>query len=160
MEEEEGGEILKGEVKIKSSGEEFFEFFWKQTYKLPKINPQRIRSIQLLEGHWGKQGAVLLFRTIRPSGELRSSRRVIEVLNYKKKIAVVNAVAGNLLNEYKYLKIIQHDVPKNEVKYMIEFEKLNDEVPDPIILMEGIIETTKLVDEYLMKNKCESTIYK
>lgn len=62
---------LVTQMKIKSSGDLFYELFSHKSNDLSKISPQHVTKCELLDGKWGTHGSIVLFNYI--DGKLLSS---------------------------------------------------------------------------------------
>ena len=52
-------EKVEAEVEIKASANRFHEVNSKRIAEVPKLSPNFIQSVDLLEGEWGKEGSVM-----------------------------------------------------------------------------------------------------
>lgn len=52
---------LETDVEIRASPKQFHDVFWSRPHHISNVTPGKIGSVQLLDGEWGKVGAVLLW---------------------------------------------------------------------------------------------------
>lgn len=61
-------------------------------------------------------------------------------------------IEGDLLQEYKNFKIVVQATPKGEgslVHWIMEYEKLKEDVPEPNTLLQFAVELSKDIDTHL-----------
>lgn len=79
----------------------------------------------------------------------------IEVADDENKQVSYSVIDGELVSFYKPFKATLQVVPKGEgglVKWCLQYEKVNEEVPQPDILKETAAKTFKGLDAYLVQN--------
>ncbi|MBA0572503.1 hypothetical protein Golob_002839 [Gossypium lobatum] len=123
---------MECQVKIKSSADKFFEAYQTKAQLMPKLANQVDRDVKLVEGSgWDSEGSV----------------------DDKDRTIVYKLVEGEIMKAFKSWKSIFNVMPMREgssVKWTTEFEKQNDDVPDPVRYGEFLTTWTKNVDTYLL----------
>ncbi|KAF7808725.1 MLP-like protein 31 [Senna tora] len=144
---------LEADIELKASALSFLEIFSTKPYEIANIDPSFIQSVQILSGQWGVIGFVVLVNYTL-DGKASVAKMEVEDLNLIDISITFNVVEGDLLEEYKSIKFIIKVTPKilqlgSEVHWTIQYEKLNDQIPDPNLLMQDIIEMSKMIDASL-----------
>ncbi|KAM7485731.1 hypothetical protein LguiA_001740 [Lonicera macranthoides] len=85
-------------VKIKSSGEIFFDAFGSKQGLLPKICPNIIPRIDLLESEWGTLGCTILVH-YHMGGKAMISRETIVAVDAEKKSISYKLLEENFVDE-------------------------------------------------------------
>ncbi|GLT78419.1 hypothetical protein SLA2020_499560 [Shorea laevis] len=128
---------LKYDVEYKTPADKVYEF-WSCNFKdIPKACSKIIHSIELVQD--GKTG---------------TCEEIVEAMDCKKKYMSLKVIGGNLLDHYRSIKFILEQVtPKGDgastVCWTMEYEKLNENVPDPIELRDAGVNTNKAIAAYL-----------
>ena len=55
---------LEGQTEVKCKADKFFEIFTSKSYLFPKICPEKIKSVQVLEGDWATIGSVKVWNYV------------------------------------------------------------------------------------------------
>lgn len=82
------------------------------------------------------------------------SKEKIDEADEEKKILVYSVIDSELANVYKNFKAFLQIIPKDEgglVKWSAEFEKVNEQVPDPTHIKDFAVRTFHGLDDYLAK---------
>lgn len=82
------------------------------------------------------------------------SKEKIDAADEASKSVSYTVIDGDLSNFYKHFKASFQVVPKGDgslVKWLVEFEKANEEVPDPNLIQEIAVKTFNDLDAYLLK---------
>ncbi|MBA0818016.1 hypothetical protein Gohar_019505 [Gossypium harknessii] len=122
---------MECQVEIKSSADKFFEAYQTKAQLMPKMANLVVRDVKLVEGSgWDSEGSV----------------------DDKDRTILYKLVEGEIMKAFKSWKSIFNVMPMGEgssVKWTTEFEKQNDDVPDPVRYGEFLTTWTKNVDTYL-----------
>lgn len=81
-------------------------------------------------------------------------KEIFEKVDEKSKTMVYKLEEGDLLNSYNSWRNIITITPVAEgsmVKWTMEFEKQNENIPDPVGYADSLIVLTKTIDAYLLK---------
>ncbi|MBA0782017.1 hypothetical protein Gotri_002889 [Gossypium trilobum] len=121
---------------------------------MPKMANQVVRDVKLVEGSgWDSEGSVRQ-RFLLPEVSLSTQlRKTMEKLDDKDSTILNKLVEGEIMKAFKSWKSIFNVMPMGEgslVKWTTEFEKQNDDVPDPVRYGEFLTTWAKNVDIYLL----------
>ncbi|MBA0572501.1 hypothetical protein Golob_002838 [Gossypium lobatum] len=123
---------MECQLEIKSSADKFFDAYKTKAQLMPKMANQVVRDVKLVEGNgWDSEGSV----------------------NDKDRTLVYKLVEGEIMKAFKSWNSILNVMPMGEgslVKWTMEFEKQNDDVPDPVKYGEFLTTWAKNVDTYLL----------
>jgi hypothetical protein len=87
-------------------------------------------------------------------GNALSLKETVEAIDEENKSITYNIVDGEVLKHYKSLKCSVQVSAKDEgslVKWIIEYEKLNENIPAPDAYQELAIKVTKDVEAHLLE---------
>ncbi|KAG8382751.1 hypothetical protein BUALT_Bualt05G0109900 [Buddleja alternifolia] len=148
---------LKGkltvEKEIKCHGDVFPDLFRHNPHHLANIIPNHIQSCDLLEGEFGDLGSVSLWK-YTDEGKEKYIKTVIEAIDEEKKLVKFKAAEGDVLQIYKeYTTTIHVDINGDDhlVTWTIAYEKLREDSPDPISLLNLAINMTKEIEAHHAK---------
>lgn len=85
---------------------------------------------------------------------MKSAKEKIEELDESKKKVAYSVIDGDMMKYYKIFKATLEVIPEGEgsiVKWMCEYEKASDEVPDPSIIRDFAAKNFQEIDAYLLK---------
>ncbi|MGD7433561.1 MLP family protein, partial [Ralstonia pseudosolanacearum] len=88
-------------------------------------------------------------------GKERVAKEVLEAIDEKKKSVTFKVIQGDLMEQFKVMKLIVHvdtNGEDNLVTWTLEYEKLNEAVPDPHTLMEFCLHVTKDIETHRLTN--------
>ncbi|KAK7844880.1 MLP-like protein 43 [Quercus suber] len=144
-------EKIEAEVEIKASAKRFHETNSKRIAEVPKLSPNFVQSVDLLEGEWGKEGSVMCWYFVF-DGKAVMSKEVIETIDDKNYLATYKVIGGILKEMYKSFKFTIQVIPKGEesmVHWTLEYEKLNADDPDASSMLQYLLRQSKEVDAHL-----------
>ncbi|GMJ04448.1 MLP-like protein 31 [Hibiscus trionum] len=140
------------QLTIKSSADKFYDAFRTKAQLTPKMSNGLIADIRLLQGDWNSVGAVRLW-SYDFEGKSYMIKEMLENVDDSNKTMVYKLVEGDLLNYYKSWRTILNITPAGDgslVKWTVEFEKQNDDIPDPIKNADYLITLAANIDAYLL----------
>ncbi|KAK1296867.1 hypothetical protein QJS10_CPB15g01825 [Acorus calamus] len=146
---------LELEVEAKSSAEKYWKAIRDSSVLFPKIFPEQFKSIEIIEGDGQSIGSIRLVKFTEGSPIVTFAKEKIEVSDEENKLVSYSVIDGELTTFFKTFKASLQVIPKGEgalVKWLIEYEKASEEVPEPNILQETAKKTFTDLDEYLVKN--------
>ncbi|KAL0358447.1 UNVERIFIED_CONTAM: Kirola [Sesamum angustifolium] len=88
-------------------------------------------------------------------GEQKIGKEIVEAIDEEQKSITLKIIEGHLLDHFKTLKIGIHVDTKAEphlVTWVLEYEKLHDEVEDPVSFLALLIKLGKDIETYHLKN--------
>ena len=145
---------LEAEVEIKSHADKFWGGIRDSGTLFPKIFPEQYKSIEIIEGDGKGVGSIRLIKFTEGIPLVTFSKEKIEIADDANKIVSYSVIDGDLASFYKNFKASLQVIPKGDgglVKWSLEFEKANEEVPDPNLVLEFAVKTFKDLDAYLLK---------
>ncbi|KAF5180305.1 Mlp-like protein [Thalictrum thalictroides] len=143
------------EIEVKSPVETFWGGLKDSTTIFPKIFPQRIKNIEIIEGDGTSVGTVRLLTYVEGTPFVTFAKEKVELIDDEKKTLGYSVIEGELTTLFKTLKVNLQIVPKGEdegslVKWCMEFEKENQDVTiDPHHLKENATKAYTGLDAYL-----------
>ncbi|KAK4371166.1 hypothetical protein RND71_010641 [Anisodus tanguticus] len=151
---------LVSEINIKSCGDVFHEIFRYRPHHISSMSPDKVQNVEVHEGEWGTVGSVIFWNFIH-DGKEKVAKEVIEEIDEEKKLVKFKVIGGDILEAYKSFYFTVHVETKGEdnlVTWILEYEKLNPDVPDPHTLMEFCLNVTKDIETHHLTGKLVSEI--
>ncbi|CAA3000339.1 MLP 34 [Olea europaea subsp. europaea] len=139
---------LEATAEIQSSADKFYGFFKNRMSDLVNIFPAGFKSAQVIEGHEGSVGAVLLYNFVA-GGITQTVTLRTEAINDEQRTVTYKPLEGDVLKLYPSYQFTIA-VSDGSVKWTIEYEKALPVVPPPEIYMVLALGCTKAVDAYLL----------
>lgn len=143
---------LELQIEIKSSPERVFDVYKNKTSLMPKISPDKLQSIQVLEGDGKSVGSIRLWTYVM--GTPVAAKDKIDAIDMGNKTITFELIGGEVTNYFKSFKATlkataQGDI--NMVKWTLEYEKASEDVPTPHSHLDFLISCSRDVDAYLIK---------
>ncbi|KAG2708404.1 hypothetical protein I3760_05G191800 [Carya illinoinensis] len=107
-----------------------------------------MQKVDLVEGNWEEVGAV--------QGKTVISQEIYENRDDEKLSVTFKVIGGLLVEAYKSFKFVFQAIPKKEgcvVRWTVEYEKLNAEIPDPKQMLQFAADLMKEIDDNLIMIK-------
>ncbi|KAI3696290.1 hypothetical protein L1987_79302 [Smallanthus sonchifolius] len=123
-------------------------------YRLPElviIAPDYIKSREWQQGVSGTVGSIISWNYAL-GGKKQAAKESIEALDEKKKWITFNLLEGDLLKTYKSYKTQLHvdgTGDNSTVTWTVEYERMNENVPDPDSVIELLQKIIKYVETHL-----------
>ncbi|CAE5963729.1 unnamed protein product [Arabidopsis arenosa] len=163
---------LEALVEIKSSAGKFHHMVSGKPHHITKAAPGHIQGCELHEGEWGKVGTVVIWNYFhgkiesnditnsRIDGEAKVAKERIEALEPEKNLITFRVLEGDMTKEYKSITFTIQVTPKQGgpgsiVHWLLEYEKISEEVAHPETLLQFCVEMSKGIDEYLLTEEVE-----
>ncbi|GFY96382.1 hypothetical protein Acr_11g0006880 [Actinidia rufa] len=143
---------LEHQIEIKSSPAWFFDIYKNKTYLMPKISPDNIQSIQVLEGDGRSVGSVRMWTYILGSPVMAKDK--IDAVDEENRSITFDLIGGEVTNYYKSFKATLQATSKdgtNLAKWTLEYEKANEHVPTPHSHIDFLATLGREIDSYLLK---------
>ncbi|KAJ6429881.1 hypothetical protein OIU84_021316 [Salix udensis] len=83
---------LEVQTEIKSSADQFYEIFRSKQYLMPKICPEYIKGVQVVQGDWEAVGSIKLWTYVAGSSEI--VKDTVEAIDDKTKSITYNILEG------------------------------------------------------------------
>ncbi|CAI0448739.1 unnamed protein product [Linum tenue] len=121
---------LEAYVGIRVAADLFHDIFSGRPHHISDMAPEKIKACAVHEGDWGKPGTVINW----------------------------DYCHGDLMKEYKNFKLVVQATPQSGgewslVHWTLEYEKLNEEIPEPFSLLQFVVHTSKDIDDHHTKKK-------
>ncbi|XP_051149284.1 MLP-like protein 34 [Andrographis paniculata] len=142
---------LSATIEIKSNGDLFHDLWRHNPHQVSGITPDKIQSCDLHDGDWGTHGSTIFWK-YKHDGKEKVAKEIVEV-DEEKKCVTMKVVEGDLLDLYKtFTAHVRVDTGNGASSHFVtwefEYEKLNDDVEDPISLLQLLIQMTKEIDSH------------
>ncbi|KAK2635472.1 hypothetical protein Ddye_030264 [Dipteronia dyeriana] len=142
---------LEADIEIKASAEKYFNIFKSQCQHLPNISSSNLQGVDLHEGDWDTHGSVKLWK-YTVEGREESYKEKIEIDDENLAVTLVG-LEGDVFKNYKSWKATFQATPKGEgnsvIKHILEYEKLNQDVPVPNPYLDFIVRISKDIASHL-----------
>ncbi|KAF7808721.1 MLP-like protein 31 [Senna tora] len=145
---------LEADLELKTSAVKFLEIFALKVYELSTFSPNIIQNIDILSGEWGTPGFVILVNYTLVDGKAQVAKEVVESIDLIDLSITFKVVEGDLLEEYNSFKFILKVSPTiigggSVVHWTFEYEKPNEDTPNPNSLMEEVLQVSKDIDAFV-----------
>ncbi|KAF7827662.1 MLP-like protein 43 [Senna tora] len=148
---------LEIEIEVKAPSGKFFHFFTKELHQVQHITDS-IHGAEFHEGdEWHTIGSVKSW-TYTVDGKVLKCKEKIEAYDEEKKLLTFDLFEGDVTEHYKSFKITLKVNEKEDnnnngaiAKWIIEYEKVNEGIPDPKGYLEYVTNVTKDADAHLLK---------
>ncbi|XP_022882075.1 kirola-like [Olea europaea var. sylvestris] len=141
---------LVSQIDIKSDGNLFYQIFRERPYDTSVTSPGMIHRVDLHCGEWGTVGSVTLWKFILDGNE-RVSKEMIEAIDDERKTVTYKVIEGDLAELYKtfkYIIIVDSNGDRSLITWTLEYEKKNENVPDPNTMMALCLALTKDIETH------------
>ncbi|KAF7827620.1 MLP-like protein 28 [Senna tora] len=141
---------IEVDVHINAFADKFHEIFSSKPHEVPKISPNNIKNT-IVEGEWGKVGSIVVIHYVH-EGKNCVDKDVIEAIDPAKNLFTLRVLEGDLLNDYKSVKVTFQATPKDKgslVHVTVEYEKLKGHTPDLHSIADLAVEVSKDIDAHL-----------
>ncbi|KAM7484661.1 hypothetical protein LguiA_000670 [Lonicera macranthoides] len=141
-------------IEIKSDGDVFHEIFRYRPHHISNMSPGKIKGVDLHEGEWGTVGSVICWKYVH-DGKENVAKDIIEAVDEEKRSVTFKVIEGDVMELYKTFKATVHVDTKGEnnlVTWTFDYEKMNEDVPDPNTLIEFCLNLTKDIETHHLQN--------
>ncbi|GJR74166.1 Bet v I domain-containing protein [Tanacetum coccineum] len=107
-------------------------------YNVAAIAPDKVQGCDLISGEWGAPGSVISWRFFH-DGKVHTAKGIIEEVDDENHKIVFKVIEGEILQAYKTFIItfhIEEMGDKQLIIWTIDFEKVNEGIPDPTIYLD------------------------
>ncbi|KAI3977012.1 hypothetical protein MKX01_008870 [Papaver californicum] len=143
------------ETEIKCSADKYFSMFSHNVTQLPKFLPNIYKSVEVIEGDETSVGSITLWKYNAGGKEMGAKDR-LKMFDKEKRSLTYELLDGELKNYYKALTAKLNVVPKQGaagiaslVTWSLEFEKVNEDIPDPTAYIDALKRATKELSSQL-----------
>ncbi|KAJ8550925.1 hypothetical protein K7X08_000295 [Anisodus acutangulus] len=141
---------LISQTEIKGCKDLFHEMFRHKPHHLPNATPNIIQAVNLHEGNWGTVGSVFNLNYTM-EGQEEVVKVVVEDIDEVKRLVTFKAFEGHVIELYNAFKAtvhIENDGENNLVLWTVEYEKQNEDVPEPFSYLQLFLNMTKDIDAH------------
>ncbi|KAG4947758.1 hypothetical protein AAZX31_15G256000 [Glycine max] len=145
---------VEANVHIKASADQFHNVLCNRTHHIANIFPGKVQSVEIHKGEWGTEGSVISWNYLH-EGKVCVAKEMVEGIDMKNNKMTFKVIEGDLLGHYKSFKFLLQVTPKEKgsvVNWVLEYEKQNDNTPDPYTLLELTVEMSKEIGAYLSQD--------
>ncbi|KAG9142300.1 hypothetical protein Leryth_007723 [Lithospermum erythrorhizon] len=145
---------LEIQAKIKSSPRKIFYIYKNKGSLMPKIVPNKVQMVKVIEGDGTCVGSIRLW-TYNMEVFLVVAKDRIEAVDEENQRITFEVIGGEVTNYFKSFKATlqtKFEHPGNFIKWTLEYEKVDENVPTPHNHLEFLVELAKDVDSYLLRN--------
>ncbi|KAJ0038686.1 hypothetical protein Pint_22294 [Pistacia integerrima] len=144
---------LEVDLEIQAPAEKYYHIFKIQSHHLPNIASNNVKGVDLHEGDWDKEGSIKTWK-YTVEGRDETYKEKIEVDDQKKSVTLVG-LDGDVFKNYKNWKATFQATPEDEkscvVKHILQYEKLNENVPEPHAYLDFMVKVTQDIAAHLVK---------
>ncbi|XP_031122042.1 kirola-like [Ipomoea triloba] len=140
---------LLGQIEISFHGDLFHEILGARPHHLPSMSS----VVHEVDGQWGTQGCTTIYKYTQ-GGKTETAETVMDTIDNEKKIVKYRVVKGDILNSYKSFIAtceVETNGDDNFVTWTIVYEKLKEEIPEPLTYIEYFLKLTKELDDHHAK---------
>ncbi|KAG5581294.1 hypothetical protein H5410_051921 [Solanum commersonii] len=131
---------LIAQIEMKCAGDLLHEHFKSNPHQTATMSPDRVTNFTLHDGQLGKTNSVISWKYIL-GGKERHAKQVFHIDDAEKSITY-NFIEGDM-NELYNSMTLTLTLKNNWITWTIMYEKLNENIPEPLDFMEFIIGLTK-----------------
>ncbi|XP_021911712.1 MLP-like protein 43 [Carica papaya] len=146
---------LEAHLEIKASAEKFHEIFTHRPHHISNVSTDKIHGCDLHEGDWGTVGSIVYWNYFH-DGKKKVAKEIVEAIDVDKNLIKFKVIEGDLMEEYKSFSFTIQVTPKENgegstVHWLLEYEKISDEVAHPETLLDFCIDVSKELDAHLIE---------
>ncbi|GAA0187049.1 hypothetical protein LIER_34337 [Lithospermum erythrorhizon] len=108
-----------------------------------KLTPG-VQGCDLIDGQWGNVGSVICW-TFTNDGKRCTTREIITAIDETKKLIEYKVIGGELMDAFKSV-LITFQSTNNSATWTIEYEKINECIPNPTSFLEFLVKAIKDID--------------
>ncbi|XP_042478131.1 MLP-like protein 43 [Macadamia integrifolia] len=145
---------LAVEIEVKSSAKEYFHGWVNHGSLFSKALPDGLHKSEVHEGDGKSLGSINSYYYILDGSTFASAKAKIVAIDEEHKSITLNAYDGHVGGLYSKYKVNTQVFTKNGkyfVKCTIDYEKLSEEVPEPINYLDLKTRFCKGLDAHLLK---------
>ncbi|MED6146000.1 hypothetical protein PIB30_030459 [Stylosanthes scabra] len=146
---------LSIEIPIHAPAGKFFHLMGRQLHHVQNVC-ERVHGAKLHEGDdWHSVGGSVKHWTYVIDGKVVTCKESIDSIDEQNNSVTYNLYDGDISQSYKVFKlsfqVTDRDNGGANVKWTVEYEKINDDVEAPYGYMEYLDKCTKEMDSHLVK---------
>ncbi|XP_073023425.1 MLP-like protein 28 [Primulina eburnea] len=144
---------LSAQIEYKSGGDVFHEVFRYMPHEISNMSPEIIQGCGLHQGELGTAGSVLLWNYTH-DGKKKVAKEIVDSIDEEKRSVRFKMIEGDLLELYKTFYATFHVETHGDidlVTWTLEYEKLKEDVEDPLTLLGLCIKLTGDIESHHLK---------
>ncbi|OVA01727.1 Bet v I domain [Macleaya cordata] len=146
------------ETEVKCSADQFYDLYKNNSTQLFMIFPQSYKAVQVLEGDGKSVGSVRLWKCeLGRPGNIVMAKDKVKAVDDESRSLTLSVIEGDLLSLYRNFEAKLTVTPKDGdkrsclVKWAVEFEKENENDPNPDAYLEFAAAISKELGPHLIK---------
>ncbi|XP_019160364.1 PREDICTED: kirola-like [Ipomoea nil] len=142
---------LIGQVEISFHGDLYHDIIGARPHHLPSMTS----GVHAVDGQWGTVGYTTIFKYTQ-DGKTEIAEKVIDAIDDEKKMVKYRVTKGDPLKSYKsFILTCQVDSNGDDhfVSWTIDYEKLKEEIPEPLTYLDFLLKMTKEMEDHHAKLK-------
>ncbi|XP_021723647.1 MLP-like protein 34 [Chenopodium quinoa] len=146
---------FEGEVEVREgAGDAFHDMYKSRPHHIKHAASNFVQSCDLHHGQdFGVPGSILSWNFTLDGKSSRSAKTEIEEIDEQKRLVRQKITEGDILDgQYKSMICTCHVEPKDKetciVKWVIEYEKVHPNIPEPTSLMDALLNAAKDIDDH------------
>ncbi|KAJ4849873.1 hypothetical protein Tsubulata_045308 [Turnera subulata] len=140
-------------LELECPPEKFLKAWKSEAHQIPKHSPNDIHAVELHEGDWESAHGSIKKWDYSVGGKRESLKERVE-LDEANKIIKFTVLEGDVMKMYKVFNPIYKLEAKGQgtlATLVIEYEKVNEDVPNPDIYLDFMLGRTKEIDAAIGK---------
>ncbi|OMO99672.1 hypothetical protein COLO4_13150 [Corchorus olitorius] len=134
------------------AADRFFCILRRENHQIPNAASEKVHNVEVHEGDWEAHGSIKLWKyTVEGKEEILKEKVLVDDAN---KSVIFVALEGHVMEEFKSYKIIYKVAPKTDessmVKITLDYEKLNENIPDPNKYLQFLVNLVKDIESHLI----------
>ncbi|CAA0817173.1 Polyketide cyclase/dehydrase and lipid transport superfamily protein [Striga hermonthica] len=141
------------QTQIRSSPSKLFDVYKNKIYLMPKICPNKVEKVDVLEGDGKSLGSVRLWTYVMGVPVIAKDK--IVAVDEEKRSITFELIDGEVTKYFNHFKATfvatTAKANMNLVKWILEYEKASEDVPNPSGHLEFLANMVMEIDAYLFK---------
>ncbi|KAL4280111.1 hypothetical protein GQ457_03G010490 [Hibiscus cannabinus] len=146
---------LESSTEIEASADMFHHMLLHKPHHVSNASPNHVQACDLHHSDWGKEGSIICW-TYFLKGKAKTAKEVVESVDPKNNSLTLRVLEGDILEEFKNVLVKCKATPSAKgggcvVQWVLEYEKLREDVADPVTTLEMLVEVGKDMGAHLAK---------
>ncbi|CAN0920939.1 MLP-like protein 43 [Linum grandiflorum] len=144
---------------VRVAADIFHDVFTCRPHHVSNMSSQKVQACGIHQGQWGKPGSVICWNYFH-DGKAKVAKQVIGEIDNVNLSTTFKMIEGDLMTEYKNFKLVLKATPQQKtdqgedwclVHWILDYEKLNEDIPEPFSLLEFMVHLSKDIDDHHTK---------
>ncbi|KAJ8562957.1 hypothetical protein K7X08_031409 [Anisodus acutangulus] len=140
---------LVASFEVKCGGHLFHDLYQTSCHRVSNISPEKVHHFNIHEGESVKTGSVIGWK-FNHGGKVNVTKQLIEAIDDEKKSITWKVIEGDTLELYNTFTIIA-SFENNWATWTFLYEKKTEDTPEPIYLLDFLVDVTKDIEAHLHK---------